>query len=88
MGTVGIGSPMITVVEKNDVAGPDLLYPATDAGGRLFIPIVSGNRPHYGFGKPHFPSRRSKLRAAKPKRRADNVHLPSGGFGNSSVAEP
>ena len=71
MGPVRIGGVMITVMEKNNVAGSHFEQAAGHADRRLRLPIVCGNGPHDDFRKSHLANRGVKLGTSKAEWRAD-----------------
>src|SRR5437773_9937422 len=79
MGPVRIGGVMITVMEKNNVAGSHVEQAAGHADCRLRLPIVCGNRPHDDFRKSHLANRGVKLRTSKAEWRADRGSTLTGG---------
>src|SRR5438067_11812746 len=62
---------MITVMEKNNVAGSHFEQAAGHADRRLRLPIVCGNGPHDDFRKSHLANRGVKLGTSKAEWRAD-----------------
>src|SRR5207244_10935581 len=85
MGPVRIGGVMITVMEKNNVAGSHVEQAAGHADCRLRLPIVCGNRPHDDFRKSHLANRGVKLRTSKAEWRADGGSNLTGGCGKGIV---
>src|SRR6058998_4110589 len=71
MGPVRSGGVMITVMEKNNVAGSHVDEAAGHADCRLRFPVVCGNGPHDDVRKSHLANRGVKLRTSKAERRAD-----------------
>src|SRR5437870_13893094 len=63
---------MITVMEKNNVAGSHFEQAAGHADRRLRLPIVCGNGPHDDFRKPHLANRGVKLGTSKAEWRGDS----------------
>src|SRR2546428_4574983 len=61
---------MITVMEKNNVAGSHFEQAAGHADRRLRLPIVCGNGPHDDFRKSHLANRGVKLGTSKAEWRA------------------
>ena len=70
---------MITVMEKNNVAGSHVEQAAGHADCRLWLPIVCGNGPHDDFRKSHLANRGVKLRTSKAEWRADCGSTLTGG---------
>src|SRR5215813_2652843 len=70
MGPVRIGGVMITVMEKNNVAGSHVEQAAGHTDCRLRFPVVCGNGPHDDVRKSHLANRGVKLRTSKAEWRA------------------
>jgi len=86
MRSIGVRNAVVTVVEKQDIAGLKALDPAADAGGGLGVPVIGGAGPHHDSRKAGFGDGSVKLRAAETEWRTDATAVPRRGGEDSVLA--